>query len=245
MTKWKFLKNMQVKRFLPISILLIGLFIAFIFGGADYISLETIRTNKEELKQFIQAKYTTSVIIFIFIYVVTTACSIPGAAILSLLGGYLYGVSLGAMFSLTGATIGACALYFAARTALGDTLKSRAGPAIVNMQDGFKKNSFSYMLFLRLVPVFPFFLVNLVPAFLQVRFSTYFFASVMGMAPGAIAFALTGVGLDKILLKGDNVDISILVTEELMFGLIGLGVLALFPVFYKFISEFLERKRIS
>ena len=181
MTKWKFLKNMQVKRFLPISILLIGLFIAFIFGGADYISLETIRTNKEELKQFIQAKYTTSVIIFIFIYVVTTACSIPGAAILSLLGGYLYGVSLGAMFSLTGATIGACALYFAARTALGDTLKSRAGPAIVNMQDGFKKNSFSYMLFLRLVPVFPFFLVNLVPAFLQVRFSIYFFASVIGM----------------------------------------------------------------
>ena len=67
MTKWKFLKNMQVKRFLPISILLIGLFIAFIFGGADYISLETIRTNKEELNQFIQAKYTTSVIIFIFI----------------------------------------------------------------------------------------------------------------------------------------------------------------------------------
>ena len=101
------------------------------------------------------------------------------------------------------------------------------------------------MLFLRLVPVFPFFLVNLVPAFLQVRFSIYFFASVIGMAPGAIAFALTGVGLDKILRKGDNVDISILVTEELMFGLIGLGVMALFPVFYKFISEFLERKRIS
>ena len=233
---------MKLNRFLPISILLTGLLGAFFFGWAEYISLETIRTNKEELRQFIQAKYATSVFIFIFIYAFTTACCIPGAAILSLTGGYLYGVSLGATFSLTGATIGACSLYFAARTALGDSLKSRAGSAIMSMQEGFKKNSFSYMLFLRLVPVFPFFLVNLVPAFLQVRFSIYFFASVIGMVPGAVAFSLTGAGLDKILLNSDSFDISSLITNELMLGLIGLGILALLPVFYRLIINTLTRK---
>ena len=242
MPKRKFLKNMKLNRFLPISILLTGLLGAFFFGWAEYISLETIRTNKEELRQFIQAKYATSVFTFIFIYAFTTACCIPGAAILSLTGGYLYGVSLGATFSLTGATIGACSLYFAARTALGDSLKSRAGSAIMSMQEGFKKNSFSYMLFLRLVPVFPFFLVNLVPAFLQVRFSVYFFASVIGMVPGAVAFSLTGAGLDKILLNGDSFDISSLITNELMLGLIGLGILALLPVFYRLIINTLTRK---
>jgi uncharacterized membrane protein YdjX (TVP38/TMEM64 family) len=164
---------------------------------------------------------------------------------LSLTGGYLYGVSLGAMFSLTGAMIGACSLYFAARTALGGSLKSLAGSAIMSMQDGFKKNSFSYMLFLRLVPVFPFFLVNLVPAFLQVRFSIYFFASLIGMFPGAVAFSLTGVGLDKVLLNGNNVDISVLITNELMLGLTGLGILALVPIFHRLIINRLARKRGS
>ena len=89
MPKRKFLKTMKLNRFLPISILLAGLFGAVFFGWAEYISLETIRTNKEELKQFIQAKYATSAFIFILIYALTTSCSIPGAAMLSLTGGYL------------------------------------------------------------------------------------------------------------------------------------------------------------
>ena len=92
------------------------------------------------------------------------------------------------------------------------------------------------------MPVFPFFLVNLVPAFLQVRFSIYFFASVIGMVPGAVAFSLTGAGLDKILLNSDNFDISSLITNELMLGLIGLGILALLPVFYRLIINTLTRK---
>ena len=101
------------------------------------------------------------------------------------------------------------------------------------------------MLFLRLVPVFPFFLVNLVPAFLQVRFSIYFFASLIGMFPGAVAFSLTGVGLDKVLLNGNNVDISVLITNELMLGLTGLGILALVPIFHRLIISRLARKRGS
>jgi uncharacterized membrane protein YdjX (TVP38/TMEM64 family) len=160
-----------------------------------------------------------------------------------LLGGYIYGVFFGTIFSLTGATVGACVVYFAARTALVDVLKSRAGSAVITMQEGFKRNAFYYMLFLRLVPIFPFFLVNLVPAFLRVRFTTYFFASVIGMFPGSLVFSLTGVGLDKVLLNSENVSIASVVSEELMFGLLGLGVLSISPVIYKWIVNIIEKNR--
>jgi uncharacterized membrane protein YdjX (TVP38/TMEM64 family) len=111
------------------------------------------------------------------------------------------------------------------------------------MQDGFKRNAFYYMLFLRLVPIFPFFLVNLVPAFLRVKFTTYFFASVIGMFPGSLVFSLTGVGLDKVLLNSENVSIASVVSEELMFGLLGLGVLSISPVIYKWIANIIEKNR--
>ena len=179
---------MRLIRLLPICVLLLGLAIVLVFAGVDYLSVELLKTQKENFKKFIDNEFLVSVVVFILVYSATTACSIPGAAILSLLGGYLYGVLFGTIFSLTGATVGACVVYFAARTALGDILKSRAGSAVITMQDGFKRNAFYYMLFLRLVPIFHFFLVNLVPAFLRVRFTTYFFASVIGMFPGSPSF---------------------------------------------------------
>lgn len=235
---------MRLIRLLPMFLLLLGLSIILVFGGMDYISIEFLKTHKENFKQFIDNEFLFSAIVFILIYATTTACSIPGAAILSLLSGYLYGVAFGTVFSLTGATIGACVLYFAARTALGHLLKSRSGSAVLTMQDGFRRNAFYYMLFLRLVPIFPFFLVNLVPAFLKVRFTTYFFASVIGMFPGSLVFSLTGVGLDKILLNSEGVSMASLVSDELMFGLLGLGVLSILPVFYKWILNYLEKNRL-
>ena len=235
---------MRLIRLLPMFLLLLGLSIILVFGGIDYISIELLKTHKENFKQFIDNEFLFSAIVFILIYATTTACSIPGAAILSLLSGYLYGVAFGTVFSLTGATIGACVLYFAARTALGHLLKSRSGSAVLTMQDGFRRNAFYYMLFLRLVPIFPFFLVNLVPAFLKVRFTTYFFASVIGMFPGSLVFSLTGVGLDKILLNSEGVSMASLVSDELMFGLLGLGVLSILPVFYKWILNYLEKNRL-
>jgi uncharacterized membrane protein YdjX (TVP38/TMEM64 family) len=234
---------MRLIRLLPICVLLLGLAVVLVFAGVDYLSVELLKTQKENFKKFIDNEFLVSVVVFILVYSATTACSIPGAAILSLLGGYLYGVFFGTIFSLTGATVGACVVYFAARTALGDILKSRAGSAVITMQDGFKRNAFYYMLFLRLVPIFPFFLVNLVPAFLRVRFTTYFFASVIGMFPGSLVFSLTGVGLDKVLLNSENVSIASLVSEELMFGLLGLGVLSISPVIYKWIVNFIEKNR--
>ena len=218
-------------------ILFLGLIMTAVFGAADYFSIESLRSHKLALTQFVEEQYFFSAMLFVLIYAVSVAFSLPGATALTLTGGYLYGVLIGAAFSLTSATIGACVLFLAARTAFHDFLKLRVGSALEKMREGFQKNSFSYLLFLRLVPVFPFFLVNLVPAFLHVRFQTYFFASLIGMLPGAIAFSLIGAGLDKAFERKGTINISSLMTSELLFGLIGLGILSLSPAFYKWIRE--------
>ena len=218
-------------------ILFLGLVMTAVFGGIDYFSIESLRSHKLVLTQFVDKQYFFSAMLFVLIYAIAAAFSLPGAAVLTLTGGYLYGVLIGAVFSVTAATIGACVLFFAARTAFHDFLKLRVGSALGKMREGFQKNSFSYLLFLRLVPVFPFFLVNLVPAFLHVRFRTYFFASFIGMLPGAIAFSLIGAGLDKVFERKGTINISSLMTSELLFGLIGLGTLSLSPAFYKWIRK--------
>lgn len=194
------------------------------------MSLDSFRAHQIEIVKFIQSKYYLSILIFIGLYVFSTALSIPGALILTMMGGYLFGAFLGALFSLIGAIVGASILFIAARGAFGELLKPKIGSSIERMRNELTKNAFFYLLFLRLTPVFPFFVVNIAPAFLNISFSKYFFASFLGMIPGAAVYALMGSGLNKTLVTGEGFDKIPSVSLEFLAGLVGLAVLSLVPI---------------
>ncbi|MGI9502415.1 MAG: TVP38/TMEM64 family protein, partial [Geminicoccaceae bacterium] len=162
-----------------------------------------------------------------------TAVSFPGGGLLSITGGFLFGSILGTAWIVIGATIGAVGIFLAAKTALGDALKAKAGPWLNKMEEGFRDNAFSYLLVLRLIPVFPFFVVNLVPAFLGVGLRTFTLATFIGIIPGAFVFASVGAGLGSVFDQGESFSPAAALTPEVITALVGLAVLALVPVAYQ------------
>jgi len=166
-------------------------------------------------------------------YALMTAFSIPGGALSTIVGGYLFGLWLGAASAVVGATIGAIAVFLAARTALGDALRARTGSALRRMEEGFRRDAFSYLLVLRLVPIFPFWLVNLVPAFCGVPLRTYALATLIGIVPGCFVFASVGSGLGAVLDRGETPDLKIIFEWHILLPILGLALLALLPVVVK------------
>src|SRR5262249_12788168 len=152
---------------------------------------------------------------------------------LSTLSGFLFGTWWGGVCNLVAATLGATIIFILAKTVLGDLLRARAGPLLQKLEAGFRENELSYMLVLRLVPLFPFWLVNLAPAFLGVRLSTFIIGTFIGIIPGAFVFASVGTGLGGLLESGATPDGSALLQPRVLIPVIGLIVLALIPVVYK------------
>jgi uncharacterized membrane protein YdjX (TVP38/TMEM64 family) len=174
---------------------------------------------------------------YIGCYALMAAFSIPGGALATIVGGYLFGLWMGAAASVFGATLGAIAVFLAARTALGDVLRAKAGPALRRMEEGFRRNAFSYLLVLRLVPIFPFWLVNLVPAFCGVSLRTYALATFLGIIPGGIVFASVGSGLGELLDRGEKPDLKIIFQWHILLPILGLALLALLPVILKKLQQ--------
>jgi uncharacterized membrane protein YdjX (TVP38/TMEM64 family) len=153
--------------------------------------------------------------------------------VLSITGGFLFGTVWGAVHSVLSATLGATLLFLIAKTSVGDPLRATAGPWLQKMQAGFQENALSYLLVLRLVPLFPFFVVNLVPAFLGVALSTYILGTFVGIIPGAFVYASVGAGLGSLFEAGGTFSAKGILTPQILMALIGLAVLALIPVVYK------------
>jgi uncharacterized membrane protein YdjX (TVP38/TMEM64 family) len=155
---------MNLKRLLPLAILVILVGVAFAAGLDRYLTFDTLRDNRAILLDLVERHWLITSLGFVLAYTGVVALSLPGATIMTLAGGFLFGVATGSALTVVGATLGATALFLIARTALGDVLRQKAGPFLARMADGFNKDAFNYLLFLRLVPVFPFWAVNLVPA---------------------------------------------------------------------------------
>ncbi|WP_282607571.1 TVP38/TMEM64 family protein [Pelagibius sp. Alg239-R121] len=223
----------KARRLAPIAVILAAIFGAFALGLDDYLSFEALRDNREILMAFTADNVIAAVAIFIGIYAVSTALSLPGGAVLSIAGGFLFGSFLGTLWVVLGATIGAVGIFLAARTALGDILKAKAGPWLMKMEAGFQENALSYLLVLRLVPLFPFVVVNLVPAFLGVSLRTFTLATFIGIIPGSFVFASIGAGLGSVFDRGDSFSPTGILTPEVIVALLGLSVLSLVPVVYK------------
>lgn len=224
---------MNIKRFIPIIILIAGLILAIVFDLDKYLSFEAIGEHYGQLRNHIDQQLLLSLFLLCMTYAVLVAFSIPGASILSLLYGALLGTWVAGSLVVIAATIGASLIFLAARYALQDSLKKRAGPWLNKMSEGFNENAVSYMLFLRLVPAFPFFVVNLVPAFMGVSLRVFVLTTFFGIIPGTFVFASIGNGIGSILEAGQSPNMDSLITMEILLPLAALGVLSLIPIIYK------------
>lgn len=224
---------MTIRKVLPMTILAALVGVAYWVRVDQYLTLDTLRDNRAALLSFVEENKLVAAVSFVTAYAAAVAVSLPGAAILTLAGGFLFGVLAGAALTVIGATIGAAALFLIARSAFGDVLRVKAGPFLARMADGFRENAFSYLLFLRLVPAFPFWAVNLAPALLGMRFVPFVIATAIGIIPGTAVYSAFGAGLGKIFDAGGEVDLSNVFSPPLVAGLIGLGVLSLLPILLK------------
>jgi uncharacterized membrane protein YdjX (TVP38/TMEM64 family) len=223
-----------IKRLLPAAVLLAGLGIFLALGGHRYVAFDTLEAHREALLDLVEAQGAMAVLGFIFLYAVMVAFSIPGALVMTVGAGFLFGTLLGAASSVVGATLGAVAVFLAARTAIGDLLRDRAGPALRRMRAGFQEDALSYLLVLRLIPLFPFWLVNLVPAFLGVSLKVFAVGTLLGIIPGSLVYASVGNGLGAIFAAGETGGIKdAILAPEVLLPLAGLIVLSLLPVLYK------------
>ncbi|MBC7102464.1 MAG: TVP38/TMEM64 family protein [Parvibaculum sp.] len=222
-----------LRRFLPLLILAAGLGAFFALGLDRYVTLDTLRDNRQALSAWVAENWALAAFVYVLAYIAMVAFSLPGGLVATLTGGFLFGTVFGGLLTVFGATIGATAIFLAARTALGETLREKAGPKLRKLEDGFGKNAFSYMLVLRLVPVFPFFLVNLAPAFLGVPLRTYVVTTFLGIIPGTFVFASLGNGLGAIFDAGRDPDLGLIFEPEILGPILALALLALLPVVYR------------
>ena len=199
----------------------------FALGGQRYLTLDTIKSNRDALLAFTHEHLLRMIAGAFLVYTITVACSLPGALLLSLTCGFLFGRWVGPLVIVTAATLGATLVFLAARYLIADWARSRLGPLGQKINAGFSADAFHYMLFLRLVPAFPFFLVNLAPAFTSIKVSTYVLATAIGIVPGSFVFANLGMALGTI----DS--LSGLVSSETVAAFALLGVLALVPIVIK------------
>jgi uncharacterized membrane protein YdjX (TVP38/TMEM64 family) len=241
--------RVSLARLAPVVVLLAIMAAVFAMGWHRHLSLETLVQHRTALAAFVAAHYATALGAFMAIYVAAVALSIPGAFLLTLTAGVLFGTIVGGIAVVIAATIGASIIFLIARSAFAAYVVRRAGPRLTRIVDGFCADAFSYLLFLRLVPLFPFFLVNLAPALVGVRLPVFVAATAIGIIPATLVFASVGAGLDSVIRAQDAVHqsciasgrsdcqldfaLSAVLTPQLVGALVALGLLALVPVIVK------------
>ena len=191
------------RRLIPVAVLLLGLALFLLLDLERYFSFEMLSRHHATLTAWVAGHVALAAFLFVVVYALVVAFSLPIAVVVTPVGGFLFGLWLGALLSVIGATIGSVAVFLAARTAFYDLFHARAGAALARLEEGFRRDSFSYLLFLRLVPVFPFWLVNIVPALLGMTLGPYTVATLIGIIPGAVVYSSVGSGLGM-LLDGDQ-----------------------------------------
>ena len=235
-----------LRRFVPLVILVAASALVLAMGWQRQLSFESLVRHYEALRAFVAAHELSAMAAYVALYIAAAALSIPVGVYLTLASGILFGAILGGTASVVGATIGAICIFLIAKSAFGDYLLRRAGPLAQKLARGFRADAFSYLLFLRLVPIFPFWIVNLVPALVGVKLRTFAAATALGIIPATFVFAFVGAGLDSVIVAQQEAYQSCLaaarpdcrlsfhidtaLTPELLAALAGLGVLALVPV---------------
>lgn len=222
-----------LKSSIPLFIIIFAMFLVYFLELGRVFSLETLREYRHLLKGFVESNPLLSPLIYVGIYIFVAALSIPGAIVLSLSGGFLFTQPYSTLYTVFGASLGSTAVFLAARTALGNCLQKRAGPLLSRMRLGFQKGAVNYLLFLRLIPIFPFWLVNLAPAFFSVPLRTFIWTTVVGITPGAFVFTQAGTALGSILDSKGVFSVEDLLNNDMKIALFALGIFSLLPILFK------------
>ena len=218
-----FLKDRRVWLVLAILALLAG---ARISGLDRYLSIDVLRANRRELMDFVQANQLFAAALYVATYIGVVAFSLPGATFLTLTGGFLFGAVAGTLLTVFGATVGATLVFQLARSFSTNSL-ARLGPRAQLIANNLRDNAWSYLLVLRLVPLVPFVLVNLIPAFVGVRSTTFVVTTFFGIMPGTTVYSLAGAGLGTALEGNEPISLASVLSTEVLLGLVGLAALAL------------------
>ncbi len=217
----------KIKKYMPLAVLILLIAGAYASGLHEMLNLETLQAHKGQLKAYVTEKPVMTAMGFTAAYLVAVALSLPVATLLTLLGGFLFGKWLGTLFVVLGATLGASIIFLIAKSSLGTVLREKAGPLYKKAAKNMEENAWGYLFFMRLVPVFPFVLVNIVPALFNVPLRMYFITTFFGVMPGTFVFVNVGETLGEIESLND------LVSLKTLFAVALFGVFALIPVIYK------------
>lgn len=222
-------------RYLPIVAIVIGAGVGW-FLFRDYLSFQALADNREALIAYRDANYALTVGLFILAYALIVAFSLPGATIATLTGGFLFATFPGALFNITGATIGATAIFLAAQTSfgarLGEKLEGSEG-VTKRFKEAIDANQWSALFLLRLVPAVPFFIANLLPAFFEVPLRRFVISTFFGIMPGAIVYTSVGAGLGEVFARGETPDLGIIFEPQILLPILGLCALAALPIILK------------
>ncbi|MEM9344030.1 MAG: TVP38/TMEM64 family protein [Pseudomonadota bacterium] len=227
-------KSGLAKRLPLIAILVVAVIGAFTLK--DYLSFQTLADNREALIAFRDQNYLLTVLAFIAIYIVIVAFSLPGASIATLTGGFLFATFPGALFNIVAATIGATAIFLAARYGAGEKLAAKmdgSSGAVKKIKDGIDKNQWEMLFLIRLVPAVPFFVANLVPALVGVPLIRFVITTFLGIIPGAVVYTSVGAGLGEVFAKGETPNLGIIFEPHILLPILGLCALAALPIVLK------------
>ncbi|MBF9060302.1 TVP38/TMEM64 family protein [Rhodobacterales bacterium HKCCSP123] len=219
-------------RYAPLVVIALGAGLGW-WLFRDDLSFQALAENREALLAFRDANYLATVAVFIAAYMLIVAFSLPGATIATLTGGFLFSTFPGALFNITAATLGASAIFLAAQTSIGARLGARLEGSeglVKRIKDGIDENQWSMLFLIRLIPVVPFFVANLVPAFLEVPLRRFVISTFFGIMPGAVVYTSVGAGLGEVFARGETPNLGIIFEPKVLLPLLGLCALALLPV---------------
>jgi uncharacterized membrane protein YdjX (TVP38/TMEM64 family) len=220
-------QKVAIGKVLVSGLFVLGVSCFFYFDLGQVLTLVAIRESKDSLNVFTESHYYQAVILYVVVYALQTALSLPGGALLTLVGGFLFGSLLGTLYVNIGATSGATLAFLSARYLFRDLIEKKLGKRLKSLQAGFSENSFYYLLTLRLIPIFPFFLVNLASGITRIPIVTYVVGTALGIIPGSFVFSNAGSQLGTINNLKD------IASPQVLGAFVLLGLLSLLPIIYK------------
>lgn len=223
----------RLKHVLPLALLFAGLVAVWAFGIQQDLSWAGLAKHQAALLAFVAARPISSVAAYVGLYIGVVACSVPEAAAVTVAGGLLFGTVLGTALAVVGSSSGAVILFLAARYAFADVVAARAAPLMARIRPRLERDGFLYLLAIRLVPVFPFWLVNLAAAGCGMRLVPFAGATLIGVIPGTAVFAAIGSGLSDVLARGQAPDLTVILAPRILLPLLALAALALLPVAWR------------
>ena len=207
------------------------------FVVRNHVNFETLANNRDSLIAFRDQNYTLAVAAFILIYICIVTFSLPVSTLVSLTGGFLFGLFPGVLYVITAATVGATLNFLAAKRGFGAQFSARMferGGGAARLQAALQENEWSALFIMRFAPVVPFFLANLIPAFVGVRTSRFVISTFFGIMPGALILTSVGVGLDSVFANREMPDLSILYSPRILLPILGLVALSALPIVIKY-----------